>query len=162
MKIERFNNWLQLLGNAGIIISIIVLAYQVNEANRVSSAQAFQSRAQMGAEITWAAADSEYIGPIMHKVYELGAPRPEAVDALEPLEQWRLRLFERAAITLYENNLYQCEEGFLDPEFCEVVRGVIGQRAPYWKKALGGEIPAAFHRVNSVSSDKHGEDDNDR
>ena len=70
VKIERINNWLQLLGNAGIIISIIVLAYQVNEANRVSSAQAFQSRAQMGAEITWTLADSEYIGPIMHKVYE--------------------------------------------------------------------------------------------
>jgi hypothetical protein len=162
VKIERINNWLQLSGNAGIIISIIVLAYQVNEANRVSSAQAFQSRAQMGAEITWALADSENIGPIMHKVYELGAPRPEAVDALEPLEQWRLRLFERAAITLYENNLYQCEEGFLDPEFCEAVRGVTVQRAPYWRKAMGGEIPAAFHRVIRVSSDKNREVESDR
>ncbi len=162
VKIEGINNWLQLLGNAGIIISIIVLAYQINEANRVSSAQAFQSRAQMGAEITWALADSENIGPIMHKVYELGAPRPEAVDALEPLEQWRLRLFERAAITLYENNLYQCEQGFLDAEFCEAVRGVTVQRAAYWRKAMGGEIPAAFHRVNRVGSSQEGENKNDR
>ena len=97
MKIDSINNWLTLLGNAGIIISIVFLAYQINEANRVSSAQAFQSRAQMGAEITWMLSDSEHIGPIMHKVYELGAPHTEAVDALDPLEQGRLRLLERAA-----------------------------------------------------------------
>jgi len=152
MQIERINSWLQLLGNAGIIISIIVLAYQVNEANRVSSAQAFQSRAQMGAEITWTIADSEYIGPVMHKVYKLGEPSPEAIDKLKPVEQWRLLLQERAAVTLYENNLYQCEQGFLDEEFCSAVQSIAARRGPYWSKALGGEIPAAFHRVRRAGS----------
>ena len=68
MQIERINNWLTLLGNAGIIISIIFLAYQIGEANRVSSAQAYQSRAQMGAEIMWTLADSDSMAPIVAEV----------------------------------------------------------------------------------------------
>ena len=151
MKIQRINNWLQLSGNAGVIISIIFLAYQISESNRVSSAQAFQTRAQMGAEITWTLADSEYIGPVTQRIYRLGVPNPDLIDELTPKEQWRLLLFERAAVTLYENNLYQCEEGYLEPDFCLAVRQIIAQRKPYWAKAMGGEIPAAFHRVNRIA-----------
>ncbi len=147
VKIERINNWLTLLGNAGIIISIIFLAYQISEANRVSSAQAYQSRTQMGAEIFWTLADSDHIGLIMEKVYDEAGPNIDAVDKLEPAEQFRLRLLERAAITLFENNLYQCEQGFLEPEFCNSVRLVVVQRTPYWKRVLGGEIPAAYVHV---------------
>ncbi len=152
MHIDRINTWLTLFGNAGIIISIIFLAYQISEANRVSNAQAFQTRAQMGAEITWTLADSEHIGPVMEKVYGVGAPNPDLIDELSPVERWRLLLFERAAVTLYENNLYQCEEGFLDLEFCTAVMAIIEQRTPYWNKALGGEIPSAFHRVKRAGS----------
>ena len=144
MQIERINNLLTLLGNAGIIISIIFLAYQIGEANRVSSAQAYQSRAQMGAEILSTLADSDHIEPIMEKVYDEAGPNIDAIDKLQPTEQFRLRLLERAAITLYENNLYQCRQGFLEPEFCESVRLTVVQRIPYWKRVLGGEIPAAY------------------
>jgi hypothetical protein len=148
VKIEKINDLLTLLGNAGIIISIIFLAHQISEANRVSSAQAYQTRAQMGAEITWTLADSENIGPIMQKVYGTDRPNPDVVDELTPMEQWRLLLLERAALTLYENNLYQCDQGFLEPEFCSAVELIVVARTPYWSKAMGGEIPAAFHRVN--------------
>jgi hypothetical protein len=151
VKIERINNWLTLLGNGGIIISIIFLAYQISEANRVSSAQAYQARAQMGAEITWTLADSDHIGPIMQKVYGGSFPDIDAVDKLNPDEQFRLLMFERAAITLYENNLYQCEQGFLEPEFCEAVRAVVIQRIPYWSRVLRGQIPPAYVRVKRAA-----------
>ena len=153
MKIERINNWLTLLGNAGIIISIIFLAYQIREANRVSSAVAYQTRAQMGAEITWMLADSDHIGPIMQKVYGGAGPNIDAIDKLEPEERFRLRMLERAAVTLFENNLYQCEQGFLESEFCEAVRLTVRQRTPYWNKIHGGEIPAAFFHVRRAGTD---------
>ena len=150
VKIERINNWLTLLGNTGIIISIIFLAFQISEANRVSSAQAYQTRAQMGAEVAWTLSDSEHIGPIMQRVYGAGGPHVDVVDSLEADERFRLFMFERAAITLYENNLYQCDEGFLELEFCDAVRSVIVSQIPYWSKVMGGEIPPAYHRVRGV------------
>ncbi len=150
MKLKRINNWLILLGNAGIIISIIFLAYQISEANRVSNAQAYQSRAQMGAEIIWTLADSDHVAPIMERIYGSGGPHIDEVDKLIPLERWRLLFFERAALTLYENNLYQCDEGFLEPEFCNAVRSIVVSRTPYWSKVMGGEIPPAYHRVRRV------------
>ena len=153
MKIERINNWLTLLGNAGIIISIIFLAFQISEANRVSSAQAYQSRAQMGAEITWTMSDSDHIGPIMQKVYGGSFPDIDAVDKLNPDEQFRLLMFERAAITLYENNLYQCKQGFLESEFCDAVRTVVVRRIPYWNRVLGGQIPPAFVHVTRAATE---------
>ena len=149
VKIERINNWLTLLGNLGIIISIIFLAYQISEANRVSNAQAYQSRAQMGAEIFWTLADSDHIGPIMDKVYDDTGPKIDAVDRLEPAEQFRLLMFERAAITLYENNLYQCQQGFLEPEFCEAVRLIVVQRTPYWSH-LGPECAKWLAEGNAI------------
>ncbi len=153
VKIERINNWLTLLGNLGIIISIIFLAYQISEANRVSNAQAYQSRAQMGAEIFWTLADSDHIGPIMEKVYDDTGPNIDAVDRLEPAEQFRLLMFERAAITLYENNLYQCQQGFLEPEFCDAVRLTVDQRIPYWSRIFGGEIPKAYVHVRRAGTE---------
>ncbi len=151
VKIERINNWLTLLGNAGIIISIIFLAFQISEANRVSSAQAYQTRAQMGAEITWTLADSDHIGPIMQRVYAGGGPHVDVVDSLQAEERFRLLMLERAALTLYENNLYQCDEGFLELEFCDAVRSTVISRTPYWFKVMGGQIPPAYHRVRGVS-----------
>ena len=148
MQIERINNWLTLLGNAGIIISIIFLAYQIGEANRVSNAQAYQSRAQMGAEIMWTLADSDTLAPIVARVYGGGIIDGnfrylDVVDELNELERFRLFAFERSAITLYENNLYQCDREFLDPAFCGYVREIVATRISYWKKVFGGEIPKA-------------------
>ena len=156
MKIERINNWLTLLGNTGIIISIIFLAYQISEANRVSSAQAYQTRAQMGAEITWTLADSDNLAPIVARVYG-GGPfvgsfqNLDLIDELNELERFRLLVFERSAITLYENNLYQCGMEFLDPAFCDYVRESVALRIPYWKNVFGGEIPGAYIHVRQAA-----------
>ena len=155
VKIERINNWLTLLGNTGIIISIIFLAYQISEANRVSSAQAYQSRAQMGAEIMWTLADSDNLAPMVGRIYGggtfAGSFRDlDLIDELNELERFRLIVFERSAITLYENNLYQCGTEFLDPAFCDYVREAVALRIPYWKKVFGGEIPGAYFHVLQV------------
>ncbi len=155
MQIERINNWLTLLGNAGIIISIIFLAYQISEANRVSSAQAYQARAQMGSEIMWTLADSDSLAPIVARVYGGGIfdshyRNLDVIDELNGLERFRLLVFERSAVTLYENNLYQCDREFLDPAFCDFVRESVALRISYWKKIFGGEIPRAYIHVRQI------------
>lgn len=46
-----------------------------------------------------------------------------------------------------DNNLFQCELGYMDEEFCRLmvddVRGLI----PYFEAVLGGEIPPILYRL---------------
>jgi hypothetical protein len=132
----------ELAGAVAVVITLMYLARQMRlhtrsmeESRKLALAQAYQMRSDSLQAMVVQAADSEHIGPIIVKLTEHGYPEdPGALDALDPVERGRFRLWQIAQYTHWDNMYYQFQQGFLDHEyyaddFCERVRRL----APTWR-----------------------------
>jgi len=135
----------ELLGAAGVIVTLAYLAVQVkqntramNEGKRLALAQTYQMRADALQSMLVQAASSEVIGPLIVKLTELGYPEDvSALDALSSRERGVFRQWQIAQVTHWDNMFYQYQQGFLDAEYYEdEFRKRVKRLAPVWR-ALG-------------------------
>jgi hypothetical protein len=135
----------EVIGAIAVVASLIYLAKQIsqntrsmNESRKLALAQTYQMRSDALQAMLVEAADSEYIGPIIIKLTDLGYPeRVEALDGLSPAEWRRFRMWQIAQQTHWDNMHYQYQQGFLDKEYYEdAFKDRVVRLAPTWK-ALG-------------------------
>jgi hypothetical protein len=139
---------LGIIANAGVLIGILLLVYELNQNSDLMRAQIHQSRADAYVSLFEDRADAEYLVPALEKVRVAGGwGNPSALDQLTDDELARVRWYLGARRGDYENLYYQYQQGFLDEEYYQtaVVNG-IATFAPWWEKLEfnGGTVRPSF------------------
>jgi hypothetical protein len=110
----------------------------MEESKRLALAQTYQMRADHLQSMLVHAAESQYIGPLITKLTQLGYPEDvSALDRLTPDERGRFRQWQIAQQTHWDNIYFQYQQGYLDEEYYQdSFRERVARLAPTWK-ALG-------------------------
>jgi hypothetical protein len=129
MNIDRVSQGVQLAANLGVILSIMVLAYQIGEQRELMKAQ------------NRTAAASEVIGLLVSEATDEGlvsaVRRSFDGEELSPDDRFRLDRISRAYFRFWENAHYQYRNGLYDEtEFAVAREG--------WKYRLGRPGVAAI------------------
>ena len=131
MKLEALNQWLSLVASIGVVIGLVLLVVEVNQAIRFAVADAEVSGTEAISAALVEFATSPELAAIEIKELEHG------IDALDPIERRRLLAWETSRLMRVESQFIQFEQGFLDEEFIESrFADVVRQRRPVWE-ALG-------------------------
>jgi len=162
MTLQDWGDLGQVIGALAVVVTLIYLAKQIgqnthamDEARKLALAQTYQVRSDALQEMLVHAADSEYIGPIIIKLTELGYPTDvSALDKLDDVERGRFRLWQIAQLTHWDNMYYQFEQGYLDNEYFEdVFIERVARLAPTWKALnITGGRRSFFAEIERLSS----------
>lgn len=142
MDLDKANRWLTLVANIGVLIGLIVLIVELRQNSDIMRAQMHNEAAAIRVSNRHAEANSGEIARIQAKLAEAAGRSILDVDEspLEILtEEEKIRLRSRyiGIIDDLSNLYFQCQEGFLDPEFCEHrFRTQVAALLPQWH-ALG-------------------------
>ena len=135
----------ELIGAIGVVITLWYLAVQIRQnthaleqGERLALAQTYQMRADALQNMLVHAADSQFIGPLITKLTQLGYPEDvTALDRLSTDERGRFRQWQIAQQTHWDNMFFQYQQGFLAEEYYrDSFRERVARLAPTWK-ALG-------------------------
>src|SRR4029453_7745661 len=106
MNIDRVSQGVQLAANAGVILSLVFLAYQIGEQRELMKAQ------------TRIAISSEVIGLLVSEATDEGLlsaeRRSNAGEELSPEDRFRLDRISRAYFRYWENVHSQYRKGWYD------------------------------------------------
>ena len=108
-----------------MVVTLVYLAVQIRqnthaieESKRLALAQTYQMRADALQSMLVHAAESQYIGPLITKLTQLGYPEDvSALDRLSPDERGRFRQWQIAQQTHWDNMFFQYQQGYLDEEY---------------------------------------------
>lgn len=113
MKERGAIDWLTIIANFGVVAGLVLVAYEVNQANVQAEAAATQARR---AEIQDARAKMA-LSPDLAEIYVKAST--SGVDALTAVERFRLTQWERGKRTRMLGQIEQYRRGFLDRESVE-------------------------------------------
>ena len=135
MSIQDWGAIGEFVGGPAVIATLVYLAMQIRQTQRIMRAQAFQGRSEALMDLAMRAAESESISAIYEKLRESNFPaNPSIPDTVTPLERQRFSLVLEAHIHRFTNLIHQYEAGMLSDEYYE---GGIKMAArnfyPYWK-----------------------------
>ena len=138
---EKFNTWLSLFANLGILVSLILLIVELNQNTQITRIQIEQARSESFVQSFRDTADSEFVAPFLAKA---GAGWEEFRQVMTPVEAVRGSNISAARFWDYENLHSQYLEGFVTEEYWEqrVVAG-IKQWAPIWSYYTPPDGPPA-------------------
>jgi hypothetical protein len=145
MTISELGSLGEMVSAIAVVITLVYLSVQIRqnthameESKRLALAQTYQMRADALQSMLVHAADSEYIGPLITKLTQLGYPEDvSALDRLSPDERGRFRQWQIAQQTHWDNMYFQYQQGYLDEEYYrDSFRERVARLAPTWK-ALG-------------------------
>ena len=145
MTIEQLGALGEVISALAVVVTLWYLAVQIRqnthameEGKRLALAQTYQMRADALQSMLVHAAESQYIGPLITKLTQLGYPEDvTALDRLTPDERGRFRQWQIAQQTHWDNLFFQYQQGFLDEEYYrDSFRERVVRLAPTWK-ALG-------------------------
>jgi hypothetical protein len=135
----------ELISAVAVVVTLWYLAVQIrqnthamDESKRLALAQTYQMRADALQSMLVHAAESQYIGPLITKLTQLGYPEDvSALEQLTPDERGRFRQWQIAQQTHWDNMYFQYQQGYLDEEYYQdSFRERVARLAPTWK-ALG-------------------------
>jgi hypothetical protein len=131
----------EFVGAIAVVVTLFYLAVQVrysreateantrsvDESRKLAMAQTYQSRAIASFSAFDIDAEIGGMAPIVVKYNESG------IEGLSAEEQERLRLRALARTLWFDNLFYQYEQGYLEPDLYESLRGPITSNAEMWK-----------------------------
>jgi len=145
MTIEQLGSLGEVVSAFAVVVTLWYLAVQIRqnthameEGKRLALAQTYQMRADALQSMLVHAAESQYIGPLITKLTQLGYPEDvSALEQLTPDERGRFRQWQIAQQTHWDNMFFQYQQGYLDEEYYrDSFRERVARLAPTWK-ALG-------------------------
>ena len=145
MTIMELGSLGELISAIAVVVTLWYLAVQIRqnthameENKRLALAQTYQIRADALQSMLVHAADSQYIGPLITKLTQLGYPEDvSALERLSPDERGRFRQWQIAQQTHWDNLYFQYQQGYLDEEYYkDSFRERVARLAPTWR-ALG-------------------------
>ena len=77
MKLSSVNEWFAITANVGVLVSIVFLAIELNQANRIAIGDAERELGQRNIEITNTIIDNPHLAKVLLK---LGVRNPELTD----------------------------------------------------------------------------------
>ncbi len=133
MDSEKLNNRLALLANFGVVAGLLLLAYELREAQNFAETEAAVQRLNQMQEAQRDMAMSESLGGIRVRALSDGA------NTLAPDELYRLQRWENSVRLRMRSQYIQYVRGYLDEETANgIVRSAVNW-LPYWEE-LGYEL----------------------
>jgi len=105
MKSDQINKWLTLMANIGVIIGLVLVAFELRQNSELMRVQIHQARADSAMVSNEQSFNSDYIPPILVKVWH--------GDDLGPEERLRFTDYFRAMNRNQDNVLSQYDAGML-------------------------------------------------
>jgi hypothetical protein len=146
---RRPTDWLTLLANIGVVMGLILLAYEIREANKLSTTQAYIDRLDQMQQTSADFSQSEFLPEIYSKVSVIDWTSTDAIDDIELLtdiERSRLLSWERGVMLRMSGHYYQYIQGYIEEQTGEQVLNGARAKLPLWN-ALGIEIEGQDFRV---------------
>ena len=116
MDSAKLNDWMQILGMFAIVASLIFVGLQLQQTQHIAEAEAYQARAATSIELSAMAASSPEFTSGTAKLYAGN------VDELTAQEKVSLEYFFGAEMTVYENQHFQFEAGYLPKDHWHPLR----------------------------------------
>ena len=128
MNSVKRTDWISLGANLGVIVGLIILIIEINQANQLAETQAYAYRLDQMQQAQVAFAESDYLSEIELKVSNDG------LQALSPLELSKFRRWHTSVMLRMESHYYHYEQGFLDQETGQVVLNAAADSLELWKQ----------------------------
>lgn len=149
MVADRIGNWLTLAANVGVIVSLLFLAYEINQSTKATIASASQGLTDQSVMYFDAQLDREVIAQAVYKQRE--------ETELSGYELYQLGLLQRLNFRVFENAFLQYKRGFYEEREWERYRRIIaGHMADnpvaiqMWEDSRGGWTEEFEEEVESL------------
>ena len=106
MANEKAQSWLSLAANFGVIVSLLFLAYEINQSTRATIAAASEGLTQHSMDFMAARLDNEIVARASFK-------DKEGLD-LDGMERHQLELLQHLNFRIFESAFLQHQLGFFD------------------------------------------------
>ena len=118
MNTNRSRDWLQVIGQYGVIASLLFVGLQIRQDHQIAQSVAYQQRTTSAAEFYWIIGSDPIARSAMEKTL-IG--ETDLTDEETLIARW----FWRSGKELLQNSYYQYQIGFLDEEHWMQVRNII-------------------------------------
>ena len=149
MDADRTNKWLTLTANIGVIVSLLFLAYEINQSTKATMAAASQGLTDQSVVYFDAQLDHEVISQAVYKQHQ--------GNELSGYELHQLDLLQRLNFRVFENAFLQYRRGFYEEREWERYRRIIaGHMADnpiavqMWERTKGGWTDEFAAEVESL------------
>jgi tetrahydromethanopterin S-methyltransferase subunit G len=136
-------DWAALAANFGVVIGLVLLTYEVHQANKLAETEAYIDRLDQMQESADEFGESQYLPQIYEKlggddgIY--GTGYVENLDTLTAIERYRLVSRERGVMLRMSGHYFQSLQGYIDESTGQEVLRDAKRRLYLWK-TLGIEI----------------------
>jgi hypothetical protein len=136
-------DWATLVANFGVVIGLVLLAYEVHQANKLAETEAYLGRLDQMQESADEFGESQFLPQIYEKLggYEgiYGSGYADRLDTLTTIERYRLGSRERGVMLRMSGHYFQSLQGYIDESTGQKVLRDAKRRLDLWE-TLGIEI----------------------
>ena len=133
MNSEKLNGWLTVLANFGVVIGLVLLTYELRQAQNLAETEAAVRRLDQMQEAQRELAMSESLADIRVRA------QTDGVSTLSADELYRLQRWEYSVRLRMESQYIQYVRGYLDEETANLIIQSAVDGLPYWEE-LGYEL----------------------
>jgi len=142
-------DWATLVANFGVVFGLILLAYEVIQANKLAETEAYVDRLDQMQETAATIAESQYLPKIYEKLSGASGmyldDGADNLDALTDIERSRLHAWERGVMLRMSGHFHQYLQGYIDEQTGQKVIRDARSRHDRWK-TLGIEVEGQAFR----------------
>jgi hypothetical protein len=114
----QYRDWLQILGQFGVIASLLFVGLQLKQDHEIAQSVAYQERSHVASEFYWSIATDGVARSAMRKIQD-GETELSTDEAEAALWFWR------SGKEILQNSYYQYQNGYLDDEHWDQIRRLI-------------------------------------
>jgi len=149
MNTDRTNRWISLTANIGVIVSLLFLAYEINQSTKATIAAASQGLTDQSLSFFDAQLDSDIVS--------LAVFKQQQGEDLSGYELHQLDLLQHMNFRLFENAFLQYQRGFYEDREWERYRRIIAEQMAnnpsarqMWERTRGGWTDEFAAEVESL------------
>lgn len=146
---DRTQSWLNLAANLGVIISILLLAYEINQSTKATIAAASEGLTEHSLAFMSARLDSEIVARATFKSRHGEELSDIEHDQLVMLQHLNFRLFESAFLQ-YRRGLYERSEWERYERIIASLLPESPQAEEMWTETAGGWTIEFFEEVERI------------
>ena len=114
----KSRDWLQLIGQVGVIASLLFVGLQIKQDREIAASAAYQARSELAAEFYWTIATDPVASSVMSKVVS-------GDTNLTPEEELSGYWIWASGKEILQNSYYQYQRGYLDEEHWQQIRNLV-------------------------------------
>jgi hypothetical protein len=118
MNDRQSRDWIQILGQFGVIASLLFVGLQIKQDHEIALSSAYQARSELAAEFYWTIATDPAARAVMTKVRS-------GITELTPEEERAGYWIWSSGKEIVQNSYYQYQQGFLDEEHWQQIRRLV-------------------------------------